>query len=55
VQWWFIHLIALTDHDWAALMWGLPLVPGGLYECGQVLAQGQFSPRRQRVSRMKGG
>jgi len=55
VQCRFIHLTALTTHVWAALMCGRPFALGGLYGCGQALAQGQRNLRRRRVSRARGG
>lgn len=38
---------ALTDHNLAALLWGLPLTLGGLYWCGRALAAGQHVARRR--------
>lgn len=45
---------ALTDHAPGALVWGLPLVLGGLYWCGRALAQSQRLARRRRQMRQRG-
>lgn len=44
---------ALTDQEYGALAWGMPLALGGLYWCGRALAMGHISARRRRLARMR--